>query len=79
MNRSTDLAALLLSALDTPLGILAEVSGSSANRRTNAIAALQATKRELLPDHPEMLNIVIKPMPGNPDTIAIRLLPPIQE
>lgn len=76
MNRSTHLASILLSALDTTYGLRLKITGSCPKRRAQAISALQAAKRELIPDHPETLNLVIKAFPGTDDIIAIRLLPP---
>ena len=81
-QRRHDLAATLLAALDAPYGLLVMTSGTSPNRQSQAISALQATKRELVPDHPEVLNLVIKPFPGSDGLIAIRHLPsepPTQE
>lgn len=78
-QRRHDLAAILLAALDVPYGLLVITSGTAPNRRSQAISALQAAKRELVPDHPEVLNLVIKPYPGSDGLIAIRHLPPTPE
>lgn len=71
-NRSAELKALISQALDTPNGIIAKVFGGDNNARTNAITALNAAKRELIPDLPEVLNLQIKAVPGRKDEIAIK-------
>lgn len=76
MNRKEHLKSQLVAALDTPNGIIVTVTGEEPGRRQLAIAALIAAKRELLPDVVEMINIVIKPVPTNPDEIAILYVKP---
>lgn len=70
-NRTEELKALIIQSLDTPQGIILSVSGDEPGRRQLAMAALVSAKRELLPDVVEVINIVIKPVPNNPDEIAI--------
>lgn len=75
MNRSEELKALLMLALDSPKGVITEVTEGEQNRRQVAIAALTAAKRELLPDFPELLNVQIRPMPGTESQIVIFKIP----
>ena len=76
MNQRDDLKAMITGALDKPLGVILTVSGDEPGRRQLALAALIAAKRELLPDLPEVINIVIKPSSANPDEIAIIRITP---
>lgn len=76
MNRKDELKHILTTALDTPKGVIYTVSGDEVGRRNLAISALITAKRELLPDIPEMINIVIKPVPNNADEIAIMRITP---
>lgn len=76
MNRKDELKTELVAALSKPHGTILTVSGSEPGRRQLAIAALINAKRELLPDMPELINITIKPVPSNPDEIAIIRLRP---
>lgn len=71
MNRKDELKAAIMQALDTPAGVIYEVTGDEPSRRQLAVSALISAKRELLPDVPEAINIHIKPVPGEPDQIAI--------
>lgn len=73
-NRSAELKALISQALETPRGIILKVFGGESNARTNAITALNAAKRELIVDLPEVLDLQIKPVPGRKDEIAIKKL-----
>lgn len=71
-NRSAELKAIISQALDTPKGIILKVFGGDNNARTNAITALNAAKRELIPDLPQVLDLQIKAVPGKKDEIAIK-------
>lgn len=77
MNRAEELKSALLGALNTPSGTVYKVIGDQPNQRQLAMSALITAKRELLPDNPEMINIRIQFIPGNPDEIAIVYLRPI--
>ena len=68
-----------MSALDTPKGVITEVTGDQIGRRQLAIAALHTARRDLQPDVPEMVNIVIRAVPGTENQIAIIKLDSIVE
>lgn len=65
-----------MQALQTPDGLVFRVEGSEPNKRQLCIAALSAAKRELLPDVPEMLDLIFKPVPHSPNEVAIIRLKP---
>jgi len=71
VNRPEELKAILLKALDEPHCLIVKVDGGGPAKRQTAIVALQAAKRELLPDEPRMLNIQIRALSGSQDEIAI--------
>lgn len=71
MNRTDQLKAAIMQALDSPDGVIYSVTGTEASRRQLAVSALISAKRELLPDVPDVINIHIRPVPGEPDQIAI--------
>lgn len=75
LSGPTHRAQLILSALDTPHGIVLTVTGDEPNARSLAISALSATKRELLPDHPTLLNLTIRPLSGSSNEIALLYQP----
>lgn len=75
MNRPEELKELLLQTLQTPLGLIMTIKGGRANKRQLAISALSMAKRDLLSTHPQVSNITIKPVPGQPDQIALKHLP----
>lgn len=80
-DRSAEHTQLLELALTAPHGIILRLEGGDSelpNRQT-AISSLQALKRQLTADIPEMLNLQIKPVPGDPTAIAIQHLKPIDE
>lgn len=70
-NRKDELKAAIMRALDSPRGHIFKVTGDEPGRRRLAIAALITAKRELQPDVPELINVVIKPVNGKEDEIAI--------
>jgi hypothetical protein len=70
-NHQDELKTFLISALDSEFGKIFQVTGGTPNKKQNAVTALQAAKRELLPDMPEMLDLSIKPVPGSEDLIAV--------
>lgn len=63
---------LLETALKKPDGIILKVIGDSPGKRQSAISALSALKRELTAENAEMLDLVIKAVPGKEDEIAIK-------
>lgn len=76
MNHKDELKTIIISALDKPRGVIYTVSGSEPSKRQLATAALISAKRELLPDMPELINVTIRPVPNNPDEIAIIRITP---
>lgn len=76
MNHKDELKTIIISALDKPRGVIYTVSGSEAGKRQLAMAALISAKRELLPDMPELINVTVRPVPNNPDEIAIIRITP---
>lgn len=71
MNRREELKALLQQALNAPRGVLLTVTGSEPNRRQNALASIQALRRELVAHEPEMLNLQVRLVPNSDSLIAI--------
>ena len=72
MNRTDEIKALLLKALETPLGIIVRLIGTEPGQRQSAITTLTTVKRDLRVDVPEMLDLQIQGVPGNQELIAIK-------
>lgn len=71
MTAREECIAHLRRALGESLGLVLTVDGRKLGGRQLAIAALSAAKRELAQDCPEVLDLIIKVVPGTQHDIAI--------
>lgn len=79
VNRSDELKALLVKALESSDGIILAVSGGERNKIQSALSAISAARRELMIDIPEIINVQVKRIPGRDEIALVRLRDPLEE
>lgn len=78
-DRQNKLKDLLIKAANSEHGMVLEVLSSNLMDRKTAIAALNAAKRDLIPEIPSIINLSVQAHPGNPAEIAILNIKPPEE